>query len=89
MINKIEEYLFNCKSLTLKNLMFELVCDYVFNKEELLNNEYFNDNDKKLIIKCCNMLDYLYLLQTRRELKPSEGIFSENFVKSQIDEMAK
>lgn len=69
--------------------MFELVCDYIFNKEELFKNEYFNDNDKKLILKCCNMLDYLYFLEARKDLEPSEGIFALKYVKYQIAELAK
>lgn len=49
---------------------------YLFDPEVILQSDKFNENDKILIRKCCNLLKYLYNLETGEEITKENEVFS-------------
>lgn len=81
-------YNFVWKTFNFRHLVFELVCDYIFQREELNQNKFFNQNDKKLINRCCDLFHHIFLLETGKELHPSDEYLNSRLVKMDIDALA-
>lgn len=81
-------YLFKCNSVHFHFAIQDLVCAFMFNEEEMIENKNFNENDKELILKCIRLFEYLFYLETGKEIKHSEEIFDQRVVKHILDRLS-
>lgn len=75
--NKYSAYFCNSGFFVFYDQIENFLLCYLFFPEYLNDNNNLNENDKKLIIRCCNLMNYLYMIDVGEEI---DLILRENII---------